>query len=134
MSKKLIFKVNKLDNGNGYVDKISTFIKNLNKIRPNYHNELKEELKLTGKEQVVRFELAGRYVVIVAMEKNWDVISMAFFDLKKDKKLAINVMESILNRETDKTTAEKLAEEFVFAFTKINLFYDANYDLGSGSV
>ena len=39
---KIIFKVNDLKNGNGYVNRIRTFIKNLN-FRPNYHEDLKKK-------------------------------------------------------------------------------------------
>lgn len=126
---KIIFKVNDLRNGQGLVNRLGTFIENLNNIRQNYYEELKAELNELGKEQIVKFEIAGRYVVLIEMKKNWDIVSMIFFDLQKDEKKAKGVMKSILKNETDKKLAEELAQEFVFAFVKNKYFYDRDHDL-----
>ena len=126
---KIIFKVNDLKNGNGYVNRISTFIKNLNNFRSNYHEDLKKELKDSGKEQIVKFESAGKYVVLIEMKKDWDVISMVFFDLKKEEMKAKGVVESLLRQEKDEKVAEDLSVDFLFAFLKNKMQYDENYTL-----
>ena len=124
-----IFKVNDLRNGHGYVNTISTFNKNVFLLRPNYLEELKNELTETLRDQVVRFEVVGRYVVLVAMNKNFDVVQMVFFDLKKEDRMAKMIVDSILKRETDESLKEELAVDFLFAFKRCNLTYDEYYDL-----
>lgn len=125
----IIFKVNDLKNGQGYINAISTFNKNVILIRPNYLEELKNELAQTGREQVVRFEVAGRYVVLVAMNKNINVVKMVFFDLKKDENTARSVLGSIIRNETDESLHDELGVDFLFAFKRCNLTYDEYYDL-----
>lgn len=124
---KIIFKVNKLEKGQGHVYRLSTFIKNLNNIRPDYYEDFKKELKDSGAEQIVKFENAGKYIVLISMLKNWDIFNMIFFDLQMDDTKAIIVMDSIIRHETNKSITEKIAYDFVFAYQRNKLQYEQNY-------
>ncbi|MDQ2718288.1 MAG: hypothetical protein M3Z26_00805 [Bacteroidota bacterium] len=126
---KIVFKVNDLKKGNGHVYRITTFLKNLSNIRFDYYEDFKKELKESGAEQLVKFESAGKYVVLISMLKNWDIVSMIFFDLQMDDTRAIHVMDSIMKHETDESIKEKLAQDFVFEYQKNKLQYEQNYSL-----
>ena len=122
MSDQIIFRVNDLKESSGYVNRISTFKNNLNNINDDYYNKFLQELE-TSREQLVKFEVAGRYVIVLEMKKDWSVGNMLFMDFKKNDKIAIDFFDRLLVKYNE----PNLAKDFKFAYHLCKKNYDRDY-------
>lgn len=129
MKDVIIFRVNDLNNKGGYAHRIDTVTYNLNKIRYNYLEDFKQELFISQRNQLVKFEVAGKYVVMIEMKKSLNILSMTFIDFNKDDHLAMVFSNMLQEKENDPNNMEKLSSQFNQAYSRCKKGYDSDSGL-----